>query len=233
MQPQAQIEQLLAFCTDDRDDIVQAKTDYFALTGGEVHQEDRSFEHRMQGFFNFYLFDRKSAEGLTPVQRYLEARGAQLGGPEKDLLEGATRSVHALFDFRGRTALLRRVKPGCVRVRDVFTGDDYDVLEQRPLHGIERGDLLEARLLPVSQGFWFSTSFVFHPRLARSTILREVKRRKKKVGALDPARFLSEISKMALQAERFKNVPLGAIYNFDTPFLGHKRAGAQGSVRHG
>lgn len=233
MQPQAQIEELLAFCAADRDDIVDAKADYFTRTGGEVHEDDRSFEHRMQGFFNWYLFDRKGEGDLTPVQRYLVARGAQLGGPEKELLQGATRSRHSLFEFRGRTALLRRVKAGCVRVRDLFTGDDFDVLEERPLLGVERGNLLEVRLIPSGPGYRFSTAFVFHPRLARSAILREIKRRKKKAVPLDPKLFCWEISKMALQAERFKNVPLAAIYNFETPFLGHKRQAGPGAVNHG
>ncbi|MBS2022387.1 MAG: hypothetical protein JST92_08255 [Deltaproteobacteria bacterium] len=221
---QAHIDQLLAFSANDRDAIVAAKAEYFARTGGEVHEDDRSFEQRMQGFFNWFLFDHKGPSGLTPVQRYLQERGAQVGGLDKELLLGATQSRLSLFEFRGRTALIRRVPKGCVRVRDVFTGDDFDVVEKRPLLGIENGDLMEARLIPAGAAHHFSTSFLYHPREARAALLKEVKRRRKSVATLDPREFCWEISKMALQAERFRNVPLSAIYNFETPCLGHKRA---------
>lgn len=228
---QKEIDQLLAFVAEAREEIVQARLEYFSRTGGEVHEEDRSFEHRMQGFFNWYLFDRPGDGGLTPVQRYLQQRGAQLGGPEKELLIGTTRSRLSLYEFKGRSAIFSRVRAGCVRVRDVFTGDSFDVLEKVPMLGVEEGDLLEARLIPVGDGHRFSSSFVFHPREARGALLREVRRRRKRVAAVDARAFCWEISRMALQAERFRNVPLSAIYNFEKPFLGQKRAGGEEGAR--
>jgi hypothetical protein len=110
-----------------------------------------------------------------------------------------------------------------VRVRDAFTGDDYDVLEKRQMTGLEEGDLFEARLIPVGGKYQFSSSFLFHPREVRRTVLREIKKRRKALLLSDPSGFCWEVSKMALQAERFRNVTIHAIYNFETPFLGHKR----------
>lgn len=229
---QPQIDALLAWAAPLHDDIVAGKNEYFAATGGEVHQEDACFEQRMQGFFNFYLFDRKGPDGLTPVQRYLRERGATLGGQDKDLLMGCTNSRLGLYVYKGRGSLLRRVPKGHVRVRDAITGESFNVLERRQMHGLEEGDVFEARLIPVGGTFQFSTSFTYHPRELHKLILREVRKRKKAGKLPDGRAFAWELEKMALQAERFKNVAIGAIYNFETPFLGQRKARAPGEVAH-
>ena len=118
---QPQIDALLAWAAPLHDDIVACKNEYFAATGGEVHEDDACFEQRMQGFFNFYLFDRKGPDGITPVQRYLRERGATLGGQDKEALMGCTNSRIGLYQYRGRGSLLRRVPKGHVRVRDAIT----------------------------------------------------------------------------------------------------------------
>jgi hypothetical protein len=91
------------------------------------------------------------------------------------------------------------------------------------MHGLEIGDLFEARLVPVERTWHFSTSFTYHPRETNSTIWREIKRRKKARKA-DSRQICFELEKMALQQDRFRNVNIDAIYNFETPFLS-KRAG--------
>ena len=209
------------------DDIVVAKKEYFAHVGGDLHEDDRTFEARMQGFFNWYLFDRRTASdrgAQTPAQRYLAERGAALFGSDKDMVIGATHSRLSLYEYKGRRTFFRRVPDGMVRVRDAFTLHDYDVIEKRQMHGLDSGDLFEARLIPVASRHHFSSSFLFHPREVRRKIQCEIKRRRKALLLSDPAAFCWEVSKMALQAERFRNVPILAIYDFESPFLGQKKS---------
>ena len=229
----SQIEALLAWAAPMRDDLVAAKTEYFAATGGDVHEDDRCYEQRMQGFFNYYLFDRRRPDDdSTPVERYLRERGATLGGQDKDALIGCTSSRLGLYEYRGRGSFLRRAGKGEVRVRDALSGVNFDVLERRQMNGLETGDLFEARLVPMGGTFHFSTSFTYHPRAMRRAIAREVKKRRKAGKLTDPRAFCWELEKMALQAERFRNVPIEAIYNFETPFLGQRRARAAGEAAH-
>ena len=224
---QALIDHLLAWAAKALgDDIVAAKAEYFARTGGELHDEDRSFEPRMQGFFNWYLFDRLSPSewgARTPVQRFLRERGALMPSQERELLAGAARSRLSLYSFLGRRPATASAPEGSLRLRDPFSGVCYEVVEVKRMVGLELHDLFEARLLPVAGRFLFSTSFLFHSRSVRARVLREVRRRQKARALAHPAAFCWELSKMALQAERFRNVPIDAIYNFETPFLGHKR----------
>lgn len=215
---QPQIDLLLQFVAAGVDDIVRAKEEYFAATGGEVHEDDRCYEQRMQAFFNWYLFDRKEEGGATPVERFLREKGKELPGQDKDVLLGCTQSRLSLYEYRGTRGLFSRPSRGQVRVRDAFTGQDFDVTERRQMHGLLAGDLFEARLVPVDRTWHFSTSFTYHPREVRRQILREVRRRKKE-GPVDARAFCWELERMELQHERFRNVSIDAIYNFETPFL--------------
>lgn len=225
---QPQIDTLLLYAAPQVDEILKAKQEYFAHTGGEVHEEDRCYESRIQAFFNWYLLDRKMPDGSTIVERFLREKGAELAGQDKDVMMGCTQTRLSLFEYRGTGGLFSRPGKGQVRVRDLATGEDFDVTERRQMHGLEIGDLFEARLVPIGRTWHFSTSFTYHPREARREILREVKKRRKQ-GKADGRQLVWELERMYLQHERFKNVALSAIYNFDTPFLS-KRAPKAGAA---
>ena len=224
---QPQIDRLLTHFAPEVLDMVRAKEEYFAQTGGEVHEDDRCYEQRMQAFFNWYLFDRKGNDGATPVDRFLRQKGAELSGKDKDILLGCRQSRLGLYEFRGTRGIFSRPKRGQVRVRDAITGEDFDVTERRHMHGLEIGDLFEARLVPVERTYHFSSSFTYHPREMTREIRREIKRRKK-MGPVDAHALVWELERMALQHERFRNVSINAIYNFETPFLS-KRPKASGA----
>jgi hypothetical protein len=220
---QPQVDMLLQYFGRDPADLVKAKEQYFGGTGGEVHEDDRCYEQRMQAFFNWFLFDRKQADGSTAVERFLREKGAELPRKDKDVLLGCTQSKLGLYEYRGTRGFFTRPKKGQVRVRDAITGDDFDVTERRQMHGLEVGDLFEARLVPVERTFHFSTSFTYHPREVFSGIRREIKRRKR-AGAVDARALVWELERMSLQHERFRNVNVQAIYNFETPFLSKRVA---------
>ena len=219
---QAQFDLLLAYVAPDVGDIVQAKQEYFTHTGGEVQEDDRCFESRLQAFFNWYLFDRKR-DGVTSAQRYLQDRGAEMRAPDKEVLMGFTQTRLGLYEYRGRKGLILGPKKGQVRVRDAITRKDFDVTERRQMHGLEIGDLFEARLVPVGGTWHFSTSFTYHPREQKPVIVREIKKLKKE-GPVDVRALLWELERMSLQADRFKNVSIEAIYNFESPFLASRKS---------
>lgn len=218
---QPQVDMLLQYMAPHVDELVKGKAEYFARTGGEVHEEDRCYEQRMQAFFNWFLFDRKQADGSTPVERFLREKGAELPSRDKEVLLGCTQSRPSLYEYRGRRGLFSRPVTGQVRVRDAITGEDFDVTERRQMHGLEIGDLFEARLVPVERTWHFSTSFTYHPREVEREIRREIKRRKK-LGEVDARELCWDLERMQLQHEHFRNVSIDAIYNFETPFLSKK-----------
>jgi hypothetical protein len=221
---QPQFEMLLAWASKDRDDIIAARREYFAATG-EVFEDDSCFESRMQGFFNWYLFDRPyGTPPLTFAQRYLLEEGAHLSGVDKAVFLGFTKSRHSLYEIKRVGVGLIKVREDQVKVKDAFSGEEFLVTERRKLPGLEKGDLLEARLMPVNDAMHFSTAFTWHPKPIHPLIWKEIKRRKK-AGTLEPRNFCWELSRMALNLERFKNISPSVIYSFEQPFLAgrHRR----------
>jgi hypothetical protein len=191
-------------------ELLRAKREHFERFG-EPHEEDRSFELRVNGMLDAYLYDFRPTGGFgTTLERYVEAEGPSLRPEEVAAFRALGQSVHGLFE-------VQKIREGKVRVRDVFTGKDHDVTERRQVAGLSEDDLIEARLLQYDGGLFFSGAFLWHPREARKPILAEVKRMRKAVPrgiGIDPRPFLARLSRMALKLERYRNVRFESIYDF-------------------
>jgi hypothetical protein len=205
-------ERLLSWATAEprKDLLLAARREHFARYG-EPHEEDRTFEARVNGMLDHYLYDFRPAGGpATTLESFLEAQAAVLSPEELRAFRDLASNLHGLFE-------VRKIGDATVRLRDVFTGKDLAVTERRQVAGLEKGDLLEARLLPYDGALFFSGAFLYHPREARKPILGEVKRLKKAAGrgaSPDVKAFLAMLAQMALKLERYRNVRLESIYDF-------------------
>jgi hypothetical protein len=204
-------ERLLSWATAEprKDDLLAARKEHFGRYG-EPHEEDRSFEIRVNGMLDHYLYDFRAVGGSTTLERFVDAEAASLSPDDLRAYRDLASNVHGLFE-------VRRIGDAQVRLRDVFSGKDHDVTERRQVAGLEKGDLLEARLLPFDGALFFSGAFLYHPREARKLILAAVKRLRKAAGrgaSPDVKSFLATLSQMALKLERYRNVRLESIYDF-------------------
>jgi hypothetical protein len=205
-------ERLLSWATAEprKEDLLAAKRQHFDRHG-EPHEEDRSFESRVNGMLDHYLYDYRPAGGTgTTLERFLDAEGPALLPEELAAYRDLGQAIHGLFE-------VRKIADGRVRLRDVFSGKDFEVTERRAVLGLDKGDLLEARLLPFGGELFFSGAFIYHPREARKAILAEVKRLKKlagRGGSPDVPAFLGQVARMAMKLERYRNVRLESIYDF-------------------
>jgi hypothetical protein len=204
-------DRLLAWASaDERKAALLAARQAWFSRFGEPHEEDRSYESRMNALLDFYLYDFRPDGVDTTLEQFLRAGGGGLPTDELARFRELGGNVHGLFE-------VRRLDPGKVRLRDVFTGTDHDVAERRAMAGVNKGDLLEARLIPVDGTLYFSGAFLYHPPEARKAILSEVKRLRKaagKRGRPDLASFLARLSRMAFKLERYRNVKVESIYDF-------------------
>jgi hypothetical protein len=205
-------ERLLAWATAaPRDqELLRAKKEHFERYG-EPHEEDRSYEVRLNGMLDHYLYDFRPAAGIgTTLERFIEAEASAVPPEELAAYRALGQNVHGLFE-------VRKIGEGRVRLRDVFTGSDHEVTERRHVVGLTKDDLIEARLLPFDGTLFFSGAFLYHPREARKSMLAEVKRLRKaapKGTEIDAKAFLARLSRMALKLERYRNVRLESIYDF-------------------
>ena len=207
-------EKLLAWATAEarKEEILAARRDHFERYG-EPHEEDKSFETRMNGMLDHYLYDfRRPGSSETTIEIFMRDAAAELTTDELALYRILAKNIHGLFE-------VRKIKQGEeIRLRDLFTGGEYDVTERRHLVGLEKGDILEARLLPYDGKLFFSGAFLYHPAEVRKAILAEVKRMKKEAAkggsAPDAKGFIALLSRMAFKLERYRNVKVESLYDF-------------------
>lgn len=203
------LDELTAFASGEarKEDLLAAKKEYFEQTG-EVFEDDKQFELRMASFLDYYLFDRTSPlTGRTPAQELFEIKGRE-APDQANGFRGFTETLHGLFE-------VRKLGKGVVRLRELFSGKDYEVTERRQLAGLEKGDILEARLIPTSGHLLFSQAFCYHPRDATAPILKEIKRRKKKEPHRSPKEMAWECARRALKTDRYRQIPVERIYDFE------------------
>lgn len=205
-------EKLLAWATAEprQEGLLAARRDYFDRHG-EPHEEDKSFEARMNAMIDHYLYDFR-APGATEstIETFMRQTAPELTTDELAGYRILAKSVHGLFE-------VKRLKPGEVRLRDVFTEVVHDVTERRSMVGLTKGDILEARLLPFDARLFFSGAFLYHPQEVRKQILAEVKRLRKEAGKGNPPDvegFIATLSRMAFKLERYRNVKVESLYDF-------------------
>lgn len=201
-------DRLLEFAIrpENEAEVTRARGDYFSWTG-EVFDEDRSFDVRMQAFLDWFVFDRVLAASGDSAARAFTAR---LEDPDEAFrFRLLSRTVHGIFEVRdnGRTQL---------DVHDLITAADYRVPGPGPLAGVRNGDLFEGRLVPFDGRFHFSSAFLFHPAHLKRRILRQIPR-DHRGDRQDVQEIIWTLSRMANRAEHYRNVPVDAIYDFHRP----------------
>src|SRR5260370_6623957 len=190
---QPYLDELIAFASSEprKSALLAAKAEYFRLTGG-LFEDDKVFEQRMASFLDFYLFDWPGSEGKTPALEFFAERSASAAETAIGAYRSFTETLHGLFE-------VRKLGKGSIRVRELYSGKDYEVTERRQMAGLEKGDILEARLIPFAGHLLFSGAFCYHPKAATSAIRKEVKRRKKQNPAPSAKDLSFESSRIALK----------------------------------
>lgn len=207
---QPQIDRLLAWASgpERQAEILEAKAAFFERIG-EAHEEDRSFEARLGLFVEHFLFDRPLRdEGRTPAQVFLDLHRDQLEPQELPAFEAFVGTVHGVFEVRKLGT-----KQG-LRIREPISKREFEILERRGVVGLDKGDIFEARLLPMGDEHIFSGSFLYHPTEARKAILAEAKRRRKADSEASSTELAHDLARLALKLERYRSVSVENIYKF-------------------
>ena len=190
-------------------ELLEAKAEFSRLTG-EIFDDDKQLEMRMASFLEHYVLDRVSAHrGKTPAAEYLEKLRVEAPARAPHF-EAFTQTLHGLYE-------VRKLGKGFVRVRELFDSTDYDVTERRTLVGLNKGDIVEARLIPFGGTVWFSAAFCYHPPGAFKSILREVKRRRKHEPGRPRSELTYECARRSLKADRYRQIAIEKIYDFVNP----------------
>jgi len=147
-------------------EIAAARAEYDERRG-VVFEDEELYEAWTQAFLEWYVLERVGARStLPPAGRVL----ADETDPSRiQMLRALLTSHRSLFEVGA-------AEPGRVELTDMIGGGVFVVDEQRELHGVERGDVLETRLVGLRSAVHFARTFCYHPPGTRQPIAVHVAR---------------------------------------------------------
>jgi hypothetical protein len=191
-------------------EVYEAKKDYFESLG-VISEDDPDFENQMDVFMGWYLFDRPlDKHDLPPVFLYYR-KNAPTFTPEQDaLFRALTMFKHSVFE-------LVKQKDTSITVRDLSTGEKYDVKDVEFRAGFSKGDVFEARLVPDGKAYVFANGFCFHPKEAFKFIDSQMKKIREG-DAAQRTKLLLKLGQMKNKQQRFPHIDTQYIYTLTPKF---------------
>lgn len=197
------------FADDPSEGEIQRAREEYDTRRGRVYDDDELYEGHMASFLEWYVLERRAA-GATPAE--LALRGAD--PPQEPLLRALATSQRSLFE-------VQQQRPQGLLLEDLIRGGRWQVDLERPMAGLQRSDIFEARLVPWEGRVMFGPAFCYHPGSARRQI-RGLLTEARQQGRLGPAR-ICELAEMRLRFSRFRNIAVDHIYTHNTRMKGERR----------
>ena len=192
-------------------ELKKARTEYTKVAG-EVFEDDKSFEMRMNSFLEWYILDRPiSSKNKTPLLLYLDEYNNSFSDEESEFLHGIKNNIHSIFEVKGQ-------KKEFIRIKDLLMMERYNVSEDNSHFSFRKGDIVEARLLPFREKYFFSNAFCFHPQKIGKFIKSELKKIHLQKGGGGQSEnkiikdFIQRLSYMNLKWERARQIDANDIY---------------------
>lgn len=211
-------DELIRRVTHDEATVRAARRAWESRTGA-VDPDHDLYHERSDAFVEWFLLDRRDAQGLSAVDRELQRTAAQASSsPDEkawqDLLQSLRSSQHSLYR-------VIRLRPGGLLLDDLLSGCRFDVEERRSLPGVLPGDLFEARLLPdldAPYRLLLGRAVLFHPREAAAVVIQRataVRESQALATTGDDSRhreFLEDLLRLRLKALTYRHVSPARIY---------------------
>jgi hypothetical protein len=206
-----------------------ARAAYFEFIP-DLCEDDPSHEALTHCFLHWLVLDRPLGDGRgTPLQVYLAER--TLAPEARRELAALAASIHGLFE------VVKVEEPGAV-LRDLLSLEVVRVTERRQLAGLGRGDVLEARLIPVGDKLVFASgAYLLHPPRARQH-LKRLATKAREEGRPDRFGLIQRLQALTFRfRDRYRErVPMERVYADDAmaapapgPSAPEPPAGAQSS----
>jgi hypothetical protein len=191
-------------------EVYEAKKEYFEGLG-TIGEDDPDFENQMDVFMGWYLFDRPlNKHELPPVILYYRKTGMNLAQPEAELFKALTETRHSVYE-------VVKQKGNFLFLKDVGSGEKYEVEETKFRAGFSKGDLFEARLIPDGKKFLFANGFCFHPKEATKFIESQMKKIREDDHA-QRTKLLLKLGQMKNKHMRFPHIDVQYIYTMTPKF---------------
>lgn len=198
----ALVDRFIEYASQERftAQLAGARDFYFSRTG-KANEDDHDFVQRMNTFLEWFIFDYRpdGVGGSSLFDRYLNETREEIPSEELVWWIAVSRQVHSLFLIKSRAG-------GVIRMRDLAGGRSYVVTGDDHL---EKGDILEARLVVCGGGCYFTYTHCLHPKESYGPIKSEVKKWRGKPLTDD---FFLKLQGMQLKWRRFRQISIDDIY---------------------
>ncbi len=198
------LEELNSFATrqSNLEELKKGREHYFGKTG-QVFEDEPDFEHRMNCFLEWFIFDFKSggAETSTVFEKFIDSKRESLSNEEMVFLMNVGKHIHSVFKVKS-------CSDGVIKMKELVGGKVYQLPSEDKL---EKGDLLERRLLCLEDCCCFFHTYALHPKLAYKPLMAELKKRKK--SGLNPD-FFVRLQAMQIKWRRSRQINVRDIYRF-------------------
>ena len=126
-------------------------------SAGEVYEDDKSYESQTALFLEWYIFDRVDhAEDRTILETIVDKDRENLAPNFLKIFTGFVSNIHGLF-------AIKKIREHSIKVVNLFSNEQYEVIEPVGKLLFSKNDLFEGRLLPYDNSYHFTGSFCFHP----------------------------------------------------------------------
>jgi hypothetical protein len=186
------------------EELERARKGYFEQIG-YPREGEPFFEMRLMSFVEWFAFDRKlDSLHLTPISLFIKEKAQAFSERDREILAGFEKSIHSLFRVEKR-------KGAQAKLRDQFHGRRYKRVEGLA-PSLDRGDLAEARIVPLGACFHLTEAYCYHPAEAQRFIIHELKRARKNEDDLEG--LLRQFMAMSTKWERYPRMRLSEIYKW-------------------
>ena len=187
-------------------ELIAAKEEFFTLTG-KIGESDNEFGNRMNAFLLWFLFDFTLESTQTaPIDNYVTHLNEINAGVELTVLQSQKKHVHSLFFFV-------KEKQNQVIIKDIYTGQKYNISDSKVLIGHDKNALFETRVFEIDGTHYFANYFIHHPIIVRKGIKKRLKQIKKNKESIKP--FLLKLHAYQTKWRRYRNIDIKSIYHFD------------------
>ena len=187
------------------DEIKRAKEHYFSRAFKVAEGSDR-YESELNQFFDWYVFERNlEREDLPPLRVFIRDEMRDFPEEKKKIFEALGNSFSSVFE-------LLKIKEDEAVIKDFFDKETYVIEELETPKIFQKGDVFQARLVPLGDSIVFSLAFLFHPKEAKSFLKQEVKKNKKHKGDYKKELML-KLALMKHRSEQYPHIDVTHIYS--------------------
>ncbi len=205
---QQHIENILTYINTKYPEELDRARRWFFENTGEAYEGDEFYENRIANHLEWFVFDWDFNDtGKNTAAFFLQSNGEGLSDEDRQTLDAFTKPLHSIFEIKKLIA-----KENKLVLLDLFSKKKYEVFERRSIHGIERKNIFEGRLIEVGDKTVMMQAFVLHPQNANSFIKKHIKHMLKE-DCKDFKPFMVVLQKMWVHMHRYSKVDTKKIYS--------------------